>query len=82
MEIRFTRTARRHRIGRAHALAAIENAGEATTTTRIDADGNESEEVYFIGTDDRGTELEIIGIIRPDCLLIIHVMPLHYRRKS
>jgi hypothetical protein len=32
------------------------------------------------GPDDRGVELEIIGVVQPDYLLIIHVMPVHYRR--
>ncbi len=34
----------------------------------------------WIGNDDRGRELEIVAIERPDCYLVIHVMPTHYRK--
>ncbi|MHB1930206.1 MAG: hypothetical protein ACYCUG_12440 [Acidimicrobiales bacterium] len=36
--------------------------------------------VRWVGDDERGRELEIIAIERPDCRLVIHVMPTHYRR--
>lgn len=37
--------------------------------------------LVWIGEDDRGVALEIIGIEVPEYLLIIHVMPVAYRRK-
>jgi len=36
--------------------------------------------IRWVGSDERGRELEIIAIERTDCRLVIHVMPLHYRR--
>lgn len=36
----------------------------------------------WIGMDERGRELEIVAIERPDCYLVIHFMPTHYRRRS
>jgi hypothetical protein len=47
------------------------------------ASGNDGEEVkwYWQGVDDRGLELEIIGIEMPDQILIIHVMPFNFRRR-
>jgi hypothetical protein len=36
----------------------------------------------WLGHDERGRELEIVAIDRPDCYLVIHVMPTHYRRES
>ena len=36
----------------------------------------------WIGEDERGRELEIVALGRPDCLLVIHVMPTHYRRNK
>jgi hypothetical protein len=30
--------------------------------------------------DERGLELEILAVEKPDCLLVIHVMPTQYRR--
>jgi hypothetical protein len=36
-------------------------------------DGDDA--IRWLGVDDRGIELEIIGIVLPDEYLIIHVMP-------
>ena len=36
----------------------------------------------WIGDDERGRELEIVAVDRPDCLLVIHVMPTHHRRNT
>ncbi len=38
------------------------------------------EQLVWIGNDDRGVELEIVAVEKPDCLLVIHVMPTHYRK--
>jgi hypothetical protein len=35
----------------------------------------------WIGIDDRGLELEIIAVVTPKYLLVIHVMPYRFRRK-
>lgn len=45
------------------------------------AEGDLDERLLWIGEDDRGVALEIIGVEQPDYLLIIHVMPYSYRRK-
>jgi hypothetical protein len=36
----------------------------------------------WIGPDDRGIDLEIVAVVEPDYLLVIHVMPAQYRRRS
>lgn len=36
----------------------------------------------WIGEDERDRELEIVALDRPDCILVIHVMPTHYRRNK
>lgn len=77
MEVRFSRSARKHRIGKAHALAVMEQ-GEPTV---VPADGQEDERWLWVGLDDRGLELEIVAIVLGDLLLVIHVMPTHYRRR-
>jgi hypothetical protein len=41
-----------------------------------------TETLTWVGDDERGRELEIVALDRPDCLLVIHVMPTHYRRKK
>ena len=40
------------------------------------------ERLLWIGTDDRGLELEVIAIVETDFLLVIHVMPHQYRRRT
>jgi hypothetical protein len=34
-----------------------------------------------VADDERGRELEIVAIEKPDCYLVIHVMPTHYRKE-
>jgi predicted HicB family RNase H-like nuclease len=65
IEVEFSRSARKHRIGRAHAFYVISN-----NDPMWDA---EREQFGWVGADDRGHELEVVGVIKPDCLLIIHV---------
>lgn len=74
--IRFTRGSRKHRIGRrsAHHVMAMTAATETT-----DPDTG-LVTLSWIGTDDRDRELEIVAIEKPDCFLVIHVMPTHYRK--
>jgi hypothetical protein len=76
MRFRITRSARKHRIGNAHILAAVRDAGEP----ELQSDGALS----YIGRDDRGIELEIIAILddRRDGLAIIHAMPTEFRRSG
>jgi hypothetical protein len=76
MEVRFSRSARKHRIGKAHALFVMEH-GEPTV---LPADEQEEERWLWVGEDDRGAELEIVALVLPEVLLVIHVMPTRYRR--
>lgn len=80
MEVRFARAARKHRIGKAHALAALNNAGEPTV---IPARADQSDDrLVFIAPDDRGVMLEVIAVRLPAYLYVIHVMPYSFRRSS
>jgi len=77
MQIRFSRSSRKHRIGRASALAALRDAGTPRTI--------DNGKLLWIGVDERGRELELIGIIAaedPDLVIIIHVMPLDFRKEG
>jgi hypothetical protein len=60
-------------------LAAMHAAGEPQV---IPADGDLDERLLWIGEDDPGVELEVIGIDLSDYVLIIHVMPRAHRRRS
>jgi hypothetical protein len=77
-EVRFTQSARKHKIGKAHALAALESAGEPVIVPAPSDDLDDR--LVFIGKDDRGIELEVIAVQLTDYLLVIHVMPTEFRR--
>jgi hypothetical protein len=51
----------------------------ATITT--DPDTGETT-LSWVADDERGRELEIVAIEKPDCYLVIHVMPTHYRKEG
>lgn len=72
--VKFARTARKHRIGRASAIHVI------NTVDAVEEDGGRGQMLWtWTGEDERGRELEIIAIEKPDALVVIHVMPTHYR---
>lgn len=75
--VKFTQSARKRRIGKAHVLAAMNDAGEPTVVAGAEG---EDDRLLWIGVDDRGVELEVIGVDLPDYLLVMHVMPYAYRR--
>ena len=76
--VRFTRASRKHRVGRAssrHVIASV-----SAETTQDEETG--ADLLTWIGEEKRGRELEIVALDRPDCLLVIHGMPTHYRRNK
>lgn len=72
--MRITRDGRKHRIGKAHILAAMVDAGVPNLV---------GDQLHYLGTDDRGVELEIIAVPddRRTGLAVIHAMPTSFRRK-
>jgi hypothetical protein len=80
VEIRFTKAARRHRIGRASARHVM---ATTTPTEVMTTQGNLG--WLYIGPDERSRELEIIAVeMTSDAgatfLLVVHVMPTTLRR--
>ncbi len=79
MRMIFTQSARKHRIAKGRARYVIDNTTPVATT---DSDGNVTG-LDWIGNDDRGLELHIVGIIVTDSrsatgeeiILIKHVFP-------
>jgi hypothetical protein len=69
---------RKHRIGVARVIAAIEN---AHTVRAITTDRGEPG-VFYQGDDGRGRELEIIVVEAADADIVIHAMPVDYRRRT
>ena len=80
LEVRFTQSARKHRIGRASALYVLATAKPTATTTTSGADA-----WIYVGADERGRELEVIALeVQPadggrPYLLVIHVLPSQLR---
>ncbi len=55
----------------------------AMTAATITADPDTGETTLsWVAADERGRELEIVAIEKPDCYLIIHVMPTRHRKKG
>jgi hypothetical protein len=76
--IRFTRGSRKHRVGKNSAHHVI-----ATTAATISTDPDTGETTLsWVADDERRRELEIVAIEKPDCYLVIHVMPTHYRKEN
>jgi hypothetical protein len=76
--IRFIAVARKHKIGAAHARFVIEN----NNAIRMPGRNEFEHRLFWTGIDDRGVELEIAGIEFEDEILIIHVMPMNFRRRQ
>jgi hypothetical protein len=76
--IRFTWGSRKHRVGRKSACHVTAMTAATITTEPDTGDTTLSR----VGKDERGRELEIVAIDKPDCYLVIHVMPTHYRREG
>ena len=76
--IRFTSNARKHKIGAAHARFVIEN----NVAIRTQGQNEFEHRLFWVGVDDRGLELEIAGIEFEDEILVIHVMPMNFRRRG
>jgi len=83
VEIRFAQAARRHRIGRRSVLWVLTHTAATGTTTHQD-----STAWGWVGLDERGRQLEVVAVeVQGDrdpepVLLVIHVMPTHFRKDS
>ena len=80
--IRFTQAARTHRVGRASARHVM--AGVVLTNTSTHRG---SPAWFYVGSDERGRELEIIAteVVAPtgkEILLVVHVMPTALRGRT
>lgn len=76
MKIEFTKSARKHRIGKQRVREVI-----ATSTPTVFFEGGISK-LRWVGRDRRGLELEILALEEGEVWLVIHVMPLNFRRRK
>ena len=78
VRVRFSQSTRKHRIGKGRALHVI-NTVEPTV---VAGDEVVPDRLVWVGPDDRGLDLEIVALRQPDYLLVIHVMPHRFRRRT
>ena len=74
VKVRVARSGRKHKIGNAHILAAMQDAGVPQAI---------GDQLRYVGRDDRGVELEIVAVAddRNDGgLTVIHAMPTEFRK--
>ena len=76
MDLNFTQSARKHRIGKTRAVFVI----ETVHPIRVHGNSGDPDRLIWIGLDNRGLMLEIEALVLPDCILVIHVMPHRFRR--
>ena len=76
MKIEFTKSARKHKIGKQRVREVI-----ATSTPTMFFEGGVSK-LRWVGKDRRGLELEILALEEGEAWLVIHVMPLNFRRRK
>ena len=77
-KIEWAQSARRHRIGRTSALFVM---CSSDCLVRVE-ENDQRTEVWFLGTDERGRELEILALAHEGTLFVIHVMPRGFRRND
>ena len=75
-KVRWFRSARRHRIGKAHVLHVM----STTEPISIPATDVFDARLVWIGQDDRGVELEVVALDLSEALVVIHAMPTALRR--
>jgi hypothetical protein len=80
VKLKLTQAARKHRIGVARIAQVV---GSSQPTHGVRPSGEE--EFSWVGVDDRGLELEVIGVLvqtgDEPVMLIIHAMPTGLRRR-
>lgn len=69
----FRKSTRRHRIGRVHAIYVMNNYPPVYESR---------DRRYWLGRDARGRLLEVIAIVEPHQITVIHVMPYALREKG
>jgi hypothetical protein len=75
VEYRFTQSARKRRIAKGRALFVLDNFLPEEMPHFVPGE----RKLFWQGFDDRGLELEIVGIQIGTIVLVIHVMPSKFR---
>jgi len=75
-ELTIISGARMHGISRRR----IEQALLAHTHVSTVASETHDPKIRYVGTDSRGEEIEVVALVLPGMLLVIHAMPTRFRR--
>ena len=75
VEYRFTQSGRKHRIAKGRALFVIDNCLPQEMPHFVLGE----RKMFWQGLDERGLNLEIVGIQIGSIVLVIHVMPSKFR---
>lgn len=76
MKVRFTKSARRHRIGKHRVLFIIENYEPRYLEDEIEV------RAYWVAPDNQGLELEVVAVVAGEEIVVFHAMPARFRRGS
>jgi hypothetical protein len=79
VRIRFTQSARRHRVAAGRARHIIDS--PLVTLTLPSSEPGVDERLVFLGDDETGRALEVVAIVLPEYLLVIHVQDLQAKFK-
>ena len=74
--VRFSQTARKHKIGRGHVLFVMER----YDGIELKVPAGLEPRYLWVGVDSRNVELEVIAVLTKDYWLVIHAMPYQFRR--
>jgi hypothetical protein len=77
-ELRIVSGARKHGLSRRRIEQAL--AGHAVAETILS--GSTDPKIRFVGLDERGVEIEVVAVVLPGLLLVIHAMPTRFRGRS
>ncbi len=75
MKVKFSKSARKHRIGKQRVREVIAD----YEPTAYFEDGKMK--LRWVGKDARGLELEIVAVVEEELTVVIHVMPYSFKRR-
>ena len=76
-EVKVASGARKHGLSRRRIEQAL--AGQVVAETVLG--GSTDPKIRFVGLDERGVEIEVVGVVLPRLLLVIHAMPTRFRER-
>lgn len=79
MRIVIASSARKHGIGRQRIFGLLLHHDDVVTVTRT---GDRDPKLCFLSRDANNIEWEVIAVVLPEMLLVIHAMPTHYRPQN